>query len=569
MLLVQHNHTEYTINRNLSRMKKSVNTYLRKAAEFESTSALWSEEELRSLLNNAATAVQPENPQSQTPTDESTLQAINQSDTASTIIELPKRTSSYVRNSIITGGIAAGLLWFVMQDNHSDIEGVSLNNNQQNHTEMYADKTAQSDAELSSSKKQIAQDIHASIQQQSDNIVALKEQSHDADITELQANSQQSDYAVSSSPVTMNNSVMTESKSAGYELINGIKVPTSIEGIKAIELTDEQLKSLGVEKTSAGYSLTGVLTVNSAESAPVVAFMGAGAKRQSSITLSSEKLKMTAGKFGIDTSSNILPLKFALTLNEETSRAVMVTNDKNVDVFPLVVSQKMNSALNTEQAKVYVFGNASGEQAQSRYAEESAQLFSAGGIRSNENRQTISLNEFPLMGKLVPVIIRIPNGTNPSNETLLWYYPDEQFLARLPLAVAQEIREEIKQIEQREEEQKSSPNGTLLQEKMTGEYKYTEVARSRNGSIEILSVGPNPAQSQTTLKIRIYNTRSVNVVLYDMTGTKVGVLESSSALGVGEHTIPLQLASLPAGAYLITLISNQGEQAIERLIIQN
>jgi hypothetical protein len=549
-------------------MKKSVNTYLRKAAEFESTSALWSEEELRSLLNNAATAVQPSNTENPTQSDKSIPQTASSSDTTTTIVELPKGTNPYLRNSVITGGIAAGLLWFTIKDNPKDIKEVNPITTKPRIQQTQIGSRSQADALLTNPLRS-TQEAQKSKQLESGSSIALNEQSQEANSAQADYTTMSNERSAESSMYAINNLPTTESQRAGYELINGIKIPTSIQGIQAIELSDEQLKNLGVEKTSTGYSLTGVLTINPSETAPILAFMGAGTKRQTSITLSSEKLKTTAGRFGVDTSSNVLPINFSLILNEETSRAVMTKSDKNVDVFPLVVSQKMNSALNTENAKVYVFGNASGEQSQARYAEESAQLFSASGIRSSDNKQSVSLNEFPLMGKLVPVIIRIPNGKNPSNETLLWYYPDEQFLSKLPLAIAQEIREEIKRIKQREEESQTSPSGTLLQERLTGEYKYTEVARSRNGSIEILSVGPNPAQSQATLRLRTYSSRSINVVLYDMSGTKISVLESSSALSIGEHTIPLELANLPSGAYLISLISNQGEQAIERLIIQN
>lgn len=109
-----------------------------------------------------------------------------------------------------------------------------------------------------------------------------------------------------------------------------------------------------------------------------------------------------------------------------------------------------------------------------------------------------------------------------------------------------------------------------MQPNQTGEYKYTDVARSNSGAITISAIGPNPAHDHTTIFYSLTAQRTVSVALYDFSGRLISTLATSGSMSAGEqHEISVNVGHLPSGASLISFISDRGEQAIQRLIIQN
>ncbi|MBL8000109.1 MAG: T9SS type A sorting domain-containing protein, partial [Candidatus Kapabacteria bacterium] len=93
--------------------------------------------------------------------------------------------------------------------------------------------------------------------------------------------------------------------------------------------------------------------------------------------------------------------------------------------------------------------------------------------------------------------------------------------------------------------------------------------RARGGAIELLSVGPNPADQRTTLRFMLDNERTVAIAVYDISGARVMELADGQQYQRGETTVALDVSSLSSGAYFVSIISNRGEQATQRLIIQH
>ena len=69
---------------------------------------------------------------------------------------------------------------------------------------------------------------------------------------------------------------------------------------------------------------------------------------------------------------------------------------------------------------------------------------------------------------------------------------------------------------------------------------------------------PNPAQGQLSLRVDLADASDVRVSVVDVLGREVAA--TSAALGAGRHTVPLDLARVAAGAYVVRVTAEAGGQ---------
>jgi hypothetical protein len=152
---------------------------------------------------------------------------------------------------------------------------------------------------------------------------------------------------------------------------------------------------------------------------------------------------------------------------------------------------------------------------------------------------------------------------------VLWYRNTPEVIAALPdryriplereLAAAQKYSSlcEIPNREEREE----------LERVIAGK-PFLETWRSCAGALSAKSIAPNPAQNEATVRFALSVPRSVSAALHDIRGQHLETLHTAQNFGTGEHTLSVNLTKHIAGMYLLVLTTQQGEQTVQRVMIE-
>lgn len=92
----------------------------------------------------------------------------------------------------------------------------------------------------------------------------------------------------------------------------------------------------------------------------------------------------------------------------------------------------------------------------------------------------------------------------------------------------------------------------------------TGIARQNTEPATDLRVYPNPAADQSLLQFTLGKASAVTIRVADLSGKTV--FTGSYQLAGGQHQLPLQVATWPAGNYIVTLQSNQSRQCRKLLV---
>ncbi|MBL7974616.1 MAG: T9SS type A sorting domain-containing protein [Candidatus Kapabacteria bacterium] len=499
-------------------MKKNLNNLLNNAAAFENKTALWSEDELLDLLKNAP--VTPTPPPA-----------------GRTVQPLTNTWRNIMFGTTLLAGATAIVLW-LMPHNAEQIDtnaDVALNTvqSQQNNANQRANVQAETKVEINNSLSQSAPGIAAN------------------------------------SNVAMPERTVAESNASPQIADNVVPIPEKIKAPKVLDLTTQELEKLGVKKQNNNYVLIAKLGVDYNKPYAVNAFYANADNHRTSIQVNKNMVKSKLAQFEYDTTQQASVMNFTVTLDELGTRAKLIKANEatSATVYPIIISHDSKDVNGSEASKVMIFGEPENENEMNRLRDDVASLFDVFNPVAHKQTER-NVARFPLISKLIPVRIQHAVPNSGSAEIILWYYPTDEFISKLPSRYADQIRKESERIEQIEQKNEKDSGTATIQQRYAGEYQYTDVARSRSGAVEILSVGPNPARENATLRYKVSEPRTVHIVLYDMQGAKVAELATANAY-TGETEAQLQLNNLASGAYLITLVTDRGEQAIQRLIIQN
>lgn len=96
-----------------------------------------------------------------------------------------------------------------------------------------------------------------------------------------------------------------------------------------------------------------------------------------------------------------------------------------------------------------------------------------------------------------------------------------------------------------------------------------ETWRSSGGAVTSTSVYPNPTtDGGATVAFDLAQRRRVTLTLHDLTGVNLMTLARDVERPAGRGQLSFTLPGVPAGMYLVTLSTDRGERAVQRLIVQ-
>jgi hypothetical protein len=99
-----------------------------------------------------------------------------------------------------------------------------------------------------------------------------------------------------------------------------------------------------------------------------------------------------------------------------------------------------------------------------------------------------------------------------------------------------------------------------------GERLYSALLESPCSNTSYLAITPNPVYNSTTLRIGSPATARVKVILFNSAGAALQQREATLQSGINH--VPLDLSSLPRGAYSVMIIWTGGRQESLQLIKQ-
>lgn len=166
------------------------------------------------------------------------------------------------------------------------------------------------------------------------------------------------------------------------------------------------------------------------------------------------------------------------------------------------------------------------------------------------------IDSYIRINKLIPIAVSIDPG---EVDYILWYDPSPELVELLPQRVREKLESEIKAL---------NSNDYCNNEAIAGEDTYADIWRSCNGAVEHLNVYPNPSRGKVTISYKLNEKRKINVAVHSLTGTKIHELGNLGYQNAGEHEESFVLKDLEPGMYLISIQTEDGEQAVQRVIIK-
>jgi len=176
--------------------------------------------------------------------------------------------------------------------------------------------------------------------------------------------------------------------------------------------------------------------------------------------------------------------------------------------------------------------------------------------------ELIEPDSYFLVNKLIPLRISVPCPNDKACRTyIFWYEPSEDVLLSLPPEIRRRIMPEVNALLR---------NNSLDCSEIPVEpdESYMDVWRSCSGAVENLAVYPNPASNNVNIEYNLTKPRTVTISIHDLSGRMIADLSQNVQHNAGYVKENLKIESIPAGIYLVVVKTQEGEQAVQRLIIE-
>lgn len=181
-------------------------------------------------------------------------------------------------------------------------------------------------------------------------------------------------------------------------------------------------------------------------------------------------------------------------------------------------------------------------------------------------KNKVELFNDKLVNKLIPIEVPIKNFKDKNGKMendfkfILWYEPTEKLMKYLPEELGNQLRSELKLLENNNESCANVP--------ITGEDKYLGVWQGCNGALENLRVFPNPTNGPIAVDLNLKDVRNLSISLHDISGRKIKTIQNSINANLGSWTSKYNISDVKAGLYLLVVQSERGEQAVQRIVVE-
>jgi hypothetical protein len=172
----------------------------------------------------------------------------------------------------------------------------------------------------------------------------------------------------------------------------------------------------------------------------------------------------------------------------------------------------------------------------------------------------IKIDKYIKINKLIPIEVTMMGGSPQGYTFIFWYDPTPKFLDALPADVRNRLEPELKILQETD----NICEGAAI----AGKDTYFDVWRSCSGSLENLTVFPNPTSGKVNLSFSLLEPRNLSIILHDLSGRKIAELSQVKSFTSGDHSESFKLQDIEPGMYLVSVRSDKGEQAVQRVIVE-
>jgi hypothetical protein len=187
--------------------------------------------------------------------------------------------------------------------------------------------------------------------------------------------------------------------------------------------------------------------------------------------------------------------------------------------------------------------------------------------KSNPNIDIMyqSVEDFVDVNELIPVSIKF-DGVN--TDYILWFEPNELFIDNLPEDHKNKLAPEINAIQ----------TETAVCGPAPSEEAVMDVWRGCSGALKDLKLYPNPAVDKVNVQFELEDLRSYRISINDINGAEVKTFKTEDVFNnnfmnaqsvelTGPQDITLNINDLKPGMYYVVVETQDGEQAVQRLIV--
>lgn len=162
------------------------------------------------------------------------------------------------------------------------------------------------------------------------------------------------------------------------------------------------------------------------------------------------------------------------------------------------------------------------------------------------------------------VLLRITFDHAEAREFLLWFTPNPEFTSALPGRYREQLQNELSVLA--DVETRCIPAEQACKA-VKNESPFFDLCRRESGALSGVSIAPNPARENAECTFTLKDQRDISISLHDLNGRFVRTMIFSELKPSGENRVPLMLDGIPAGAYLLALRTDRGEQAVQQLVV--
>ncbi len=168
------------------------------------------------------------------------------------------------------------------------------------------------------------------------------------------------------------------------------------------------------------------------------------------------------------------------------------------------------------------------------------------------------INNYIRVNKMIPIEVPIEEDGDDFS-FILWFDATPELLEKLPARVSDMIEIELDVLQN---------TSNVCQTPIKGEEAFLDIWRSCSGAIENLHVFPNPTSGDANIQFNLTDAREFKISLHDLYGRRINEINAYERAEGGLIRKDIQLGELAPGMYLIAVESKNGEQAVQRIIVE-
>ena len=341
------------------------------------------------------------------------------------------------------------------------------------------------------------------------------------------------------------------------ELLNADKQHArAILDLRKLELNDNELKNIGIEKENGIYTF------------PI----------ESRVIISrhmKNEVKQRIANRGYDTSKSeiIIRSKFMIDSTNSDSKQINYTgwNQESGDIsLPFGFSQnsvRFQKNQNGDYEKRGIgFENAVSDSPVLDKLSQNSKDYESLFTQDKESYLTK-----PKISRIIPVYLSLGHREDEDSnkikysDVFIWYYASNEFIAKLPDRYRIPLEKEMAVADDIE-------NGKIEQhnacEALKGEPSYFGLCQLSGGNIENAAIFPNPTNSIFKIKFKLRSGAKVSVQVYNSTGDYVANLINGQEFKAGLNEKEIN-SGLQNGVYVLIIQDDKGGKSTSKITIMN